>query len=173
MTKNNNNNKEHQENARHTLEMLNANELTFGRRNNNITSRGLMISSLSSQQQTTGDTYYAISQLLKKKRDYDLAIASLEDCLRIRGAIIVRFSEEVASTLLQVGIVQSQTAAVAEAINTWDEAISTYNRAGFQEDHVNALNVKEHQENVRHTLEMLNKTPTTTKTTKRKTTNHN
>ena len=38
---------------------------------------------------------------------------------------------------------QSQTAAVAEAIKTWDEAISTYNISGFQEDHVNALNVKE------------------------------
>lgn len=114
------------------------------------------ISALGEDHPIVATTLYEISKVLDKQENHEAALESLEECLRIRRATKGRFSESVAFTLLQIGVVQAHAAQFEEAIITWNDALATYKRAGFQDEDVAVINVLEYQESAKHMLETLN-----------------
>lgn len=98
------------------------------------------------------DIYFALSQVYEKRRDYQVAIDTLETCLRIRRATLGPFSEEVGAVITQIGVVQSLKAEFAKAIRTFDEALAIYKKSGLSGDDPAFAEVIEHQLNAKRML---------------------
>ena len=87
------------------------------------------------------DVYYGMSQLLDKKKEYQAATLSIEKCLRIRRATLGPWSEEVADTLIMAGVIQRNRASFKGAMESWDEALAVYKKAGVADEDEKVIDV--------------------------------